>query len=103
MLDGGTALALFDDRITVTPPAGAAPLRVTVPVVGAPPTTVFGANVRLTITADFTVRVAVADFPPAEAVMVALVVDETDVVATVNEAEIVPVGTVTVEGGVAQF
>jgi len=38
----GVALGLFDERVTVTPPTGADPLMITVPVEGDPPGTVLG-------------------------------------------------------------
>jgi hypothetical protein len=47
------------------------------------------------------VRTVVAVTPPAEAEIVASVVEETDVVAIVNFADVAPEATVTVAGGIA--
>ena len=52
-------IGLLLDRRTNTPPAGAGPLRTTVPVEGAPPLTVLGTKVRETSEGGLTVRVAV--------------------------------------------
>ena len=65
---------------TTTPPAGAGPLRVTVPVAVLPPQTEVGLIVSdwsVTLGAGLTVRVAVRETPPADAVIVTLVVLET--------------------------
>ena len=66
---------------TTTPPAGAGPLRVTVPVAELPPSTLVGLIVSdWSVTFDeggLTVRVAVREMPPADAVIVTLVVLET--------------------------
>jgi hypothetical protein len=89
---------------TTTPPAGAGPLRVTVPVAVLPPHTVVGLIVSdwsVTLGAGLTVRVAVRETPPADAVIVTLVVLETARVETVKVALVVPAGTVTVLGTVA--
>jgi len=89
---------------TTTPPAGAGPLRVTVPVAVLPPHTVVGLIVSdwsVTLGEGLTVRVAVRETPPAEAVIVTLVALETARVETVKVALVVPAGTVTVLGTVA--
>jgi len=89
---------------TTTPPAGAGPLRVTVPVAVLPPQTEVGLIVSdwsVTLGAGLTVRVAVRETPPAEAVIVTLVALETARVETVKVALVVPAGTVTVLGTVA--
>jgi len=57
-LDGTVAAELFDARLTVVPPDGASPFRVTVPVDGNPPTTVLGAMVSEERGAGVTVSVA---------------------------------------------
>jgi len=91
---------------TTTPPAGAGPLRVTVPVAVLPPQTEVGLIVSdwsVTLGAGLTVRVAVRETPPAEAVIVTLVALETACVETVKFALVAPAGTVTVLGTVATF
>jgi hypothetical protein len=91
---------------TTTPPAGAGPLRVTVPVAVLPPQTEVGLIVSdwsVTLGAGLTVRVAVREMPPAEAVIVTLVALETACVETVKFALVAPAGTVTVLGTVATF
>jgi len=89
---------------TTTPPAGAGLLRVTVPVAVLPPQTEVGLIVSdwsVTLGAGLTVRVAVRETPPAEAVIVTLVALETARVETVKFALVAPAGTVTVLGTVA--
>ena len=52
-LAGTVAAALLLERVTVTPPVGATPLRVTVPVAEVPPVTLAGETdrpLRLTVT-----------------------------------------------------
>lgn len=55
---GTVAAALPDARVTLCPPAGAAVLRVTVPVDELPPTTEVGFNVTVETRIGLTVRVA---------------------------------------------
>jgi len=90
---------------TTTPPAGAGPLRVTVPVAVLPPQTEVGLIVSdWSVTFDeggLTVRFAVRETPPAEAVIVTLVALETAFVLTVKFALVAPAGTVTVLGTAA--
>ena len=91
---------------TTAPPAGAGPLRVTVPVAVLPPQTEVGLIVSdwsLTLGEGLTVRVAVRETPPAEAVIVTLVALETTRVETVKFALVAPAGTVTLLGTVAIF
>ncbi len=91
---------------TTAPPAGAGPLRVTVPVAVLPPQTEVGLIVSdwsVTLGAGLTVRVAVRETPPAEAVIVTLVALETACVETVKFALVAPAGTITVLGTVATF
>ena len=55
---------LLLERVTATPPAGAAPLRVTVPVEGLPPVTVVGfRETKDRVTAGVTVKAAVRVVP----------------------------------------
>ena len=89
---------------TTAPPAGAGPLRVTVPVAVLPPHTVVGLIVSdwsVTLGEGLTVRVAVRETPPAEAVIVTLVALETAFVLTVKFAPVAPAGTITVLGTAA--
>ena len=51
-LDGTVAEVLLLERLTVTPPLGAAPLRVTVPVEADPPVTLLGLSVIAESTGD---------------------------------------------------
>ena len=97
----GVALELLDERLTTIPPVGAAPLSVTVPVEVEPPVTEVGLTLKLDGEGGVTVSVAVTDFPPAVAVMVAGVEDETGVVAIVKVAVVAPPATVTLAGGAA--
>jgi len=57
---GTTAFALFEERLTFEPPAGATAYRVTVPVDDCPPTTVLGENVSETSVAGLMMSVAVS-------------------------------------------
>jgi len=79
------------DRLTVTPPRGAAAVRVTVPVELPPPRMVEGETVTLPRTATLgagavTVRVVVTELDEA-AVIVTLWVALTALVVTANVAE----------------
>jgi hypothetical protein len=59
------AVVLLLVRLTTAPPAGAAPLRVTVPVELLPPVTLVGFSVsEETVSATLTVREAVFVLPP---------------------------------------
>ena len=105
---GGTvAFKLLDERLTVTPPEGAAAVSVTVPVAGNPPMTVEGEIVRLARvglpppTTGFKVMVAVSVFD-AEALIVAVVDDSTGSVATGKVADVCPASTIT-DGGTVAF
>ena len=98
-LEGGTALALFEDKLTTVPLPAAAPFKVTVPVDEVPPATDVGARVRPVMVAGVIVRVAVADEPPVVAVMVAVVDVETPEVVMAKVAEVAPAATVTLVGG----
>ena len=58
--DPAVAAAVFElDRVTTTPPAGALPVNVTVPVEGLPPATLAGATATLERAGGVTVSVAV--------------------------------------------
>lgn len=98
---GTEADALLDVKFTTVPPFGALPVSVTVPVEGLPPGTDVGERVMLLTPAGLIVRVAVTEVLPSEAVIVALVTDETLFVLTVKVAVVEPAATVTVAGTVA--
>ena len=97
---GIVTAVLVVDNATAAPPIGAAPLRVTVPVDEAPPTTVAGFRPMDKRTAGVTVRLALrAPEYDAESAIVEL--DDTPDVETVNVALVAPAATVTVAGTVA--
>jgi hypothetical protein len=100
-LAGTVALVLLEDRLTTVPPGPAGPAKVTVPTAAVPPKTVAGAVVTPSSVAGVIVNVAVADWPPEAAVMVADVLADTAEVATVKVAVVAPPGTVTNAGAVA--
>lgn len=100
---GVTATVLLEDRLTRIPPEGAGPLKVTVPVEGVPPINEVGVSPRLdNPTGGVIVSVAVAELPPEEAVITALVLVETGVVAIVKVAWVAPPGTTMKAGVVAE-
>ena len=89
---------------TTSPPAGAGPVRVTVPVDVEPPATEVGFSVRADRLAEagaVIVRLAVRVSPLYEPEIVATSVEATAVVETANVAEVEPAGTVTLAGTVA--
>jgi hypothetical protein len=95
---GVTALELVEDRSTTMPPAGAARLRVTVPVDGEPPVTEAGESEREAGTGSTTSRVAEALTPPDDAATTTVVEDETVDVVMGKAAVVAPAGTKTKEG-----
>jgi len=98
---GTTAAALLLVRLTTSPPEGAGPLKVTVPVAVFPPTTgpvkLIDARVATGAPA-MRVSVAVSLTPAAEAVTVTGVVTATPVDVIVKGALMAPAGTVMVAG-----
>ena len=95
------ATGLLADSITTAPPAGAAPLRVAVPVKAVPPVTLAGVKVTVESTAGLIVSVAVcvtAWLP----VMLTVVMALTALVLTGKLAEVAPAGTVTLAGTVCR-
>src|SRR6267378_4150887 len=107
-LEGTVAAAvLLLESATCTPPAGAAPLNVTVPVENcAPPTTLVGFSVSEERVgagggAGATVIEAVRVTPPKATEMVTAVDAVTALVLTVNVALVAPAATVTLEGTLA--
>ena len=95
---GTVAAALFEARVTVRPPAGAALLIVTVPVELFPPTKLVGFNERAVIAGGVTVIVPVALFEPVVAVTVTDVDERTALVVAVNVAVVAPAATLTEAG-----
>lgn len=85
---------------TTAPPAGAAPVNVTVPVELAPPRTVVGLLVIAERLAALTVKDAVRLTPRVAVIVAELLVATPDVV-TVNVVEVLPADTVTEVGTVA--
>jgi hypothetical protein len=101
-LAGTVAAAVLElVSVTVSPPVGAKPSSVTVPVEGFPPTTLAGATVTEEREAGRTVSVAVLVTPEYTAVMVTEVETATPVVPTVNVAVVAPAATVIEAGTVA--
>lgn len=104
-LDGTVATdVLLLESVTLAPPDGAAAVRVTVPVELFRPVTLVGLRVReesVTVDAGLMVSDACWELLPSVAVIVAVVVVVTDVVVTLNLAEVEPAATVTLPGTVA--
>jgi len=106
-LDGTLAVPLLLERMTVTPPAGAGALSVTLPVEDCtPPMTVLGFKVSEDSVGGgggggFTVSEAVLVTPAKVAEIVTVVDALTALVLTVNVALVAPSATVTLEGTVA--
>ena len=98
-------VVLLLDNVTMAPPVEAAVVKVTVPVLGAPPTTLVG----LTVTEDklggggvgLTVSTAVGEAPPKVPEIVAVVAAVTAVVVMEKFALVAPAATVTLAGTVA--
>lgn len=93
--DAGTfALLLLEARVTVVPPVGAGPFKVTLAVEGLPPISMVGFSVRPVSPAGAKVRVAVWVIPLRPAVTGTEVVVETAIVVTVKVADVDPAATV---------
>jgi len=99
---GGVTAALFEDRVTTAPPAGAAEASVTVllpndkpPTIPAPP------SLSVTVLAAVTEMVAVCELPLTLAVMTEVPLVATASVVTVNVPEVAPAAIVTEAGTVA--
>jgi hypothetical protein len=101
--EAGTVAAdvLLETSATETPPAGAGPLIVTVPVESPPPPIELGLSVSPLNVGGFTVRVALNDVLPIDAVITGDWTEGTPNVVTVAVALVWPAGTVTVVGTVA--
>ena len=98
---GTVALVALALRVTVAPPGGAGPFKVTVPVAPVPPITEDGRTERPDKPADVTVSEADCVFTPWVPVMVVTVLPETAVVEMLNVAEVAPATMVTLAGAVA--
>ena len=99
---GTVAIAVFPlDSETTTPPAGAMPVSLTVPVEGFDPTTEVGFKVIALSVGGVTVRVAEPVVAPPFAEIAAVDTLVTAFVVTVNVADVVPAATVTDAGVVA--
>lgn len=98
---GTVAAALSLLRATVTPPVGAASLKVRVAVLEAPPARLAGERVTELTEMVVTVSVVVTVAAPAVAAIVAATVEPTGVVVTAKVAEVLPAGTVAVAGTLA--
>ena len=92
---GTTASAFLEDKRIVVPPVGATPESVTVPVLGAPPTTEDGAKVSPVSSGAKIVRFAGLLLVPALAVITTVSVLATPCVVMLNVAEDAPEGIVT--------
>lgn len=102
-LGGTVASELLADSPTEIPPAGAALLKVTVPVEGLPPTTEVGSrDTDDNVNAGVIVSCAVAFTPAHVAVIVAVAEEVTGDVVTVNETVELPALTLTCDGTVAE-
>src|SRR5436190_2149172 len=88
--------------VTIAPPAGAALVSVTVPVLPTPPVTAVGFTATPT-SGGFSVSVTILDAPTHVAVMLACVTTVTEFVVTAKLALVAPAATVTAAGTVAAF
>jgi len=105
-LEGTLAAPLLLERKTCAPPAGAGPVRVTVPVEDWPPKTFAGFSVNEeSVGAGGGAGVTVSETdlvtPPYAAEMLTVVDAATALVLTVNVALVAPAATVTLEGTLA--
>jgi hypothetical protein len=98
---GTVAAALPEVKLTASPPVGAGPLRVTVPVDGDPPVTDVGLSPNVVTTGAVIARLAVEVLAPRVAVIVAEALADTAEVDTVNVPVVDPAATVTEAGTVA--
>jgi hypothetical protein len=94
------AAVLLLDKLTTTPPAGAAPVSLTVAVDVFPPVTVVGFSVIVESAAGLTVRAAVFVTSPYTAEMVDVLAAITALLVTANVAVVAPAATVTFAGTV---
>jgi hypothetical protein len=99
--DGTAPAALLLLSVTTAPPAGAGPLRVTVPDEGVPPVTAAGFRATVDGAGGVTVRSADCVTPPRLAVMLTGVAAATAIVVTAKTPVVLPPGTVTDAGTAA--
>src|SRR5687767_2855944 len=99
-LAGTETAPLLLESATCAPPAGAGPLKVTVPETALPPVTLAGLVLRDERTAGVTEREAVCDAPPRVPVRVTEVGVATGLVVTLKVALVAPAATVTLAGTV---
>jgi hypothetical protein len=100
-LDGTTALELLEVKLTTSPPVGAGPLKVNVPVDELPPWSEVGERVNPVRPGGVMVRVVFTDVEPSVAVMVAVADVATTEVVIVNVPVEAPAAMVTVDGTTA--
>ena len=98
--DGMVAFGLLEVNVTTRPPVAAGPVKVTVPVEGAPPGTVLGETAKLERVGGATAIVAVKVDEASLAEIVAVVDVETAFVLIGNVAVTAPAGTVAEPGTV---
>ena len=98
---GTTAAALFEARVIVSPLAGAAPLRVSMPEEELPPMTLLGDTERFVSVAAVNVKGADLLFVPTEALMVTVSVLLTPAVPMENDTEVAPEAMLTDAGTLA--
>lgn len=100
-LAGTCADALFDEVVTEKPPAGAGPVRVSVPVLDAPPVTCVGFSASVLSFGAWITSGWLAELAAKLAVMDAVTSAGVAVVETVKVAVVEPAATVTDAGAVA--
>ena len=100
-LAGTVADGSLEVKLTVAPPVGVLPAKVTVPIEETPPNTDVGLSVRVLANGASIRRPALTVCPLAVADIVAVSVAVTGTVVTVNDAVVAPAKTVTLAGTVA--
>jgi len=97
----GNAVELLLERVTVSPPVGAFPFNVTVPVDICPEATIEGLKEIIVTTGGLTVRSAMSELPASVAVIFESLLKITGNVVTLKFALVEPAGTFTLTGTVA--
>jgi hypothetical protein len=103
ILAGGVALFRLLTSLTVTPPTGAGPVKLTVPVEIPPPGTLDGLRLTEAMVARTTFKTVLRETVFSLAVMVASCSAVTTVVVAVKLTEVCPAGTITNVGTVTYF